>query len=305
MDADVVPGPGALGTMLAHFADEVVAAVAPRVRASPGPDAIAAYEADNSPLDMGTSPAIVHPGSRISYVPSAALAVRTTALQVAGGFDESLRFGEDVDLVWKLVDAGSLVRFEPAAIVEHRNRSSLGAFARQRFAYGSSAAELASRHGDKVSPLQLPVPVVAATVAALFGQWPMRLVAAIVAFNGASELAEQLDGKVDEPAVEAARLGAMTHGYALQGLAAAATRTWAPMFVLTRRTRRALALALVVPAMVDWLRTRPAVDPARHMALRALDHGAYCAGVWAGALRRRSIAALLPSVRFSFDDADR
>lgn len=305
LDADVVPAPGALGTMSAHFADEDVAAVAPRVRACAGSGVIAAYEADNSPLDMGTSPAIVHPGSRISYVPSAALAVRTTALQDAGGFDESLRFGEDVDLVWKLVDAGSLVRFDPAAVVEHRNRSSLGAFARQRFSYGSSAAELAARHGDKVSPLQLPMPVVGAVLAALFGRRPVRLAAGAVAFNGAAVLAEQLEGKVDEPAVEAARLAAMTHGYAVQGLAAAATRTWAPLLLPFRRSRRALGLALVVPALVDWMRTRPAVDPVRHLAMRALDHGAYCAGVWAGALRRRSIAALLPSVRFRFDEPDR
>ncbi len=310
LDADVAPAPGAVGVMLAHFVDRDVAVVAARVRAQPGLDAISHYEVDNSPLDMGPAPAIVRPGTRVSYVPSAALAVRAHVVAAARGFDEAMRYGEDVDLVWRLIAAGHLVRYEPAAVTEHRNRTGVAAFVRQRFGYGTSAAELAVRHGDSVAPLQLPMPVVGATLAAAFGRWPLRILAGAIAFNSAAELSERLQGKVDEPAVEAARLSALTHAYALRGLAAAATRAWAPLLLPFRSARRALAAALVVPALVDWVRHRgrhgsKALDPIRFVAIRAVDHGAYCAGVWAGALRRRSIAALLPGLRFSFDDADR
>ena len=48
--------------------------------------------------------------TKVSYVPTAALLVRRAALDsvTPGGgavFDPALRYGEDVDLVWRLHDA--------------------------------------------------------------------------------------------------------------------------------------------------------------------------------------------------------
>ena len=45
------------------------------------------------------------------------------------------------------------VRYEPAATVTHRNRGSWPALVRQRFAYGTSAAELDLRHPGAVAPV--------------------------------------------------------------------------------------------------------------------------------------------------------
>lgn len=297
LDADVVPGPGAVRTMLAHFADERLVAVAPRVRAAPDTSTIARYEAADSPLDMGPEPAVVFPGTRLSYVPSAALAVRLDAIEAAGGFDEALRYGEDVDLVWRLVDAGGLVRYDPVAVVEHRCRGSLRAFARQRFSYGSSAAELAERHRDDVAPLQLPAPIVASTVGLLLGGTRLRALGLLGAAGSTLRLRRTFGSRVEAPEREAVRLTVLMHGYALRGLVSATTRTWAPMFMLAKRSRRLLFAALVVPALLDWLRRRPAIDPLTHVGMRAIDHGSYCVGVWSGVLHRRSIAALLPSMR--------
>jgi len=297
VDADVVPQADAVRTMLGHFADPSVAAVAPRVQAEAGLDMFSAYEQHDSPLDMGTDAAIVFPGTRLSYVPSAMLAVRFDVLQDAGGLDEAMRYGEDVDMVWRMIHDGHLVRFEPRAVAHHRNRTSFESFARQRFTYGSSAASLAARHGDKVAPLQLPALTAASTVAMIFGRHYVRFAGLTAAVGSALSLARKLDGKVDESHQEALRLVATTHGYATQGLAAAATRSWAPLLLLTSRSRRALAAALIIPALVDWVRTRPANDPLTHTALRVVDHGSYCAGVWAGVVRSRSIAALLPRIR--------
>jgi mycofactocin system glycosyltransferase len=299
VDADVESRAGAVQRILGHFDDPGVAVVAPRVRARAGRSPLAAYESHNSPLDMGGDAAIVYPGTRISYVPSAMLAVRTEVLEQAGGFDEAMRYGEDVDMVWRIIHDGHLVRYEPGAVVEHRNRLSLAAFARQRFSYGSSAASLASRHGDKVSPLQLPVATVTTTLALLFGGRGLRSVGALAAVAGVIPLARKLTGKVDAPNEEALRLTAMTHKYAVNGLAVAATRSWGPLLLFSRRTRSALAAALIVPALVDWICARPALDPITHTAMRAIDHGSYCAGVWSGVLGSRSVAALLPSIRIS------
>ena len=72
------------------------------------------YERSNSPLDLGPEPARIRAGTRVSYVPAAAIVCRVDALREIGGFDESLRFGEDVDLVWRLDEAGWRCRYEPA-----------------------------------------------------------------------------------------------------------------------------------------------------------------------------------------------
>ena len=45
---------------------------------------------------------------------------------LASGFDADLRVGEDVDLVWRLVDAGWSVRYQPSVTVFHREPPVLG-----------------------------------------------------------------------------------------------------------------------------------------------------------------------------------
>ena len=58
------------------------------------------------------------------------------------GFDEALRFGEDVDLVWRLIRLGWRVRYQPAATVAHPARDDLRGLAAAALRYGRSAAPL-------------------------------------------------------------------------------------------------------------------------------------------------------------------
>lgn len=296
VDADVCPVSGAISLLLAHFGEDSVAAVAPRVTARPGTDSVAHYEAANSPLDMGAEPAVVAAGSPVSYVPTATLAIRPAVLEKLSGFAD-MRFGEDVDLIWRLLDAHQIVRYEPRAVVYHRNRVSVKEFARQRFGYGSAAAPLATNHRTKVAPLQMPLDLVATTLAALLGGPVLRAGSLGAAAFQTKRLADKLEVLADGAPVEAARLRVRGHGYAVSGLATAATRAWMPVLMFTPRLRRALAAAVVVPALWQWIGRRPATNPASHVAMRAIDHASYCAGVWAGAWRERSLAALLPDVR--------
>ena len=146
VDTDVRLQPGWLDLLLPHFADRRVGLVAPRVASAPGAGPVAGYERGNSPLDLGPEPGRIAPGTRLSYVPAAAIVVRTDALRAIGGFDRSLRFGEDVDAVWRLIEAGWRCRYEPAVVVHHRPRGSWRGLIAQRISYGSSAAPLAKRH---------------------------------------------------------------------------------------------------------------------------------------------------------------
>ena len=145
LDADVTTVDRAwFEALLWHFDDPRVAMVAPRVRGE-----------DRSPLDLGDEPGRIRAGTRVSYVPGAALVLRVDAFDAIGGFDESLRFGEDVDLVWRLDEAGWHCRYDPSVTVWHEPRDTWRARLRQHASYGTSAAPLALRHPRALSPLHV------------------------------------------------------------------------------------------------------------------------------------------------------
>jgi mycofactocin system glycosyltransferase len=300
IDADCVPVGDWLGTLLAHFADPAVGAVAPRiVSPAAGAGALGAYESVRSSLDLGDRSAAVRPGSRVPYVPTACLAVRRRALEEAGGFDESLRFGEDVDLVWRLHDAGWSVRFEPSASVQHPPRPDMRAWLRQRFDYGRSAAPLAARHGGDVAPLAVSPWSVGAWTLVMAGE---PLAGAAVVAATAAVLARRARGDEDAGA-ELARLAVRGNMLAGLRIAEAVRRAWLPFLLLAiallppGRSRRRVALfagAAFAAPVADWVAERPPVGPAKWLALRAADDLAYQAGLWAGALAERSLEALMP-----------
>ncbi len=137
----------ALATWCAQT-DAIVAA-GPRILSPPSAGSLGRYEASHSALDVGrdiTSPQIVGPGRRVGYLPTAALAVRRRALEVVGGLDPRFRYGEDVDLIWRLDRIGSVV-LDPALSVTHAARATIIEFMVQRFHYGASAGWLAAKHG--------------------------------------------------------------------------------------------------------------------------------------------------------------
>lgn len=299
IDADVVANPDAVALLVAHlYADPGLGIVAPRVAPRSASGSLYAYEAHNSPLDMGVEPALVAPKTRVSYVPSAALAVRLDVLVALDGFDERLRLGEDVDFVWRAIEAGWTVRYDARAIVEHRSRTTLQAMMRQRYLYGTSSSRLETRHNNYVFPVEL-----SATQLAIWGAWLIggpvgQVLSAAGVAASVSHLSGKLEPSVDEPTPLAARLIADSHRFGLFWLANATTRAWAPLALFTRPTRRLYALALVVPAVIDWWPARRTIDPIRFIGYRAADHGAYCAGLWTGAWRERSARALLPRLRW-------
>lgn len=307
VDAGCILPDGWTGALLGHFADPGLAAAAPRVRSRPGPGAppgVVIYERAHSPLDLGPAPAPVRPGGSVPYVPSAVLAVRAAALVTAAGFDEDLRFGEDVDLVWRLAGAGWRVRYDPSVEASHPVRSSWARWLRQRFDYGRSAAPLAARHGRALSPLAVS-PWSAAVWAFLAAGRPAPAVA--LAVGSAAALGRRA-GTDRETATELFRLAWTGHARAAGPLAAALRRAWLPPGLAgaaavgrwgdrraSMATGSALAAALLAGGLADWRARRPATGPLRWTAWGLADDLAYQAGVWSGVLRARSAAALLPS----------
>ncbi|MET0460265.1 MAG: mycofactocin biosynthesis glycosyltransferase MftF [Ilumatobacteraceae bacterium] len=279
VDTDVRLEPGWIDRLLPHFTDDRVGLVAPRVASAPGAGPLAGYEQGHSPLDLGPQPGRIAPGTRLSYVPAAALVVRTDALRAIGGFDRQLRLGEDVDAVWRLVEAGWRCRYEPAAVVHHRPRSSWRGLVAQRIAYGSSAAALAKRHRGALAPVRMSGWSAGAWGLAAAGHPAAGLA---VAAGTAAALVRKLPGV---PARESMRLAGLGHLYAGRLLADAARRTWWPLLVggavVSPRVRRLAALS-VVPALLGG------------GLPRLVDDLAYGAGVWKGVFAEREPGPITP-----------
>ena len=295
IDSDCVPCDGWLSPLLGYFDDPLVAAVAPRIVAlsTVRATALGRYQASRPSLDMGTAAGLVRPLSRIPYVPSATIVIRR---EMAGErlFDPDLRGGEDVDLVWRLHEAGWDVRYEPRSTVAHEGPTSFGPWTRRRAFYGTTAGPLARRHPHSLVPV-----TTSAWSAAVWGLTLARrpLLALTVMATSVVILARRLQGLVDEPGKVAVTIAgggtARSSIPALQGI----VRAWAPAFVLgllLPRTRRASALALLVPGLHEWWATGADLDPVRFAALHVVDDVAYGTGVWAGSVTARTMRPLLP-----------
>lgn len=297
VDADARPEAGWLMPLLGHLAEETVALVAPRVRGAGGSSWLARFETWRSPLDLGPQPARVRAGSRVSYVPAAALVVRLDAFRAIGGFDPALRFGEDVDLVWRLDQAGHRCRYEPDAVVRHDTRPTLRRWLRQRFDYGTSAAPLEQRHPGALAPIRVSGWSALAWGVAAAASVPLGVV---IGAGTTAALAPKLR-PMQHPWSEALRLGGLGNLYAGRILASAVTRSWWPVTLLlalvSRRARRVAVLCALGPALLDWNADRPGIDPGRAVVLRLFDDLAYGAGVWVGCWRHRSARALRPDLR--------
>jgi mycofactocin system glycosyltransferase len=303
LDSDCVPEPDWLEAMLAHLADPMVVAVAPRIRplvgrsASAGSRATARerYTAARSPLDLGPFPGGVGPGRRIAYVPTAALAVRRTSVP-GRCFDESLRYGEDVDFVWRLGREGT-VRYAPEAVVRHREPSSWAGLLSRRGHYGGSAGPLAKRHSSALCPITVrPLPALAASLA-LAGCFRGAALTTLVA---GALLSRRLSA-LEVPPTEGFRITARSVTGTAEAISRTAVSLAAPALIGagalggSRTRRRVLALLATAP-LLEWSRRRPRLDPLRWTAAWLADEIAYGAGVWAGCLRERSVAPLLPRI---------
>jgi GT2 family glycosyltransferase len=77
------------------------------------------------------------------HIPGCNMAFRKEALERVGGFDPRFRVaGDDVDLCWRIQDAGGTLGFSPAALVWHRARRSVSAYLSQQAGYGRAEALL-------------------------------------------------------------------------------------------------------------------------------------------------------------------
>jgi hypothetical protein len=88
------------------------------------------------------------------HIPGCNMAFRRSRLEEIGGFDNQFRVaGDDVDICWRLRDAGWTLGFSPGAMVWHRPRGSIRRFLRQQFEYGKAEALLERKWPERYNRL--------------------------------------------------------------------------------------------------------------------------------------------------------
>jgi mycofactocin glycosyltransferase len=309
LDSDCVAEPGWLEALLPELADPEVAAVGGRIAAASERTWLERYEAVRSPLDLGAVRAAAGPGRAVPYLVTANLVVRRTDFEAAGGLDEGLRWGEDVDLCWRLHRAGRRLVYQPAGQVRHRHRGGIRAFAATRASYARSEADLLARHPEGERWLALSAggaALVLGGLGALFGR-PRLLAAGALALAVETAAAAGRLAPLGVPRRRAAEALLRGQASALYWVARQVTRYNGWVLVVAALSQRrargrllgALAAVWAAPAIADWRRLSPGQSMPAFLAAQLLDDTAYQYGLLHGCWQAGTLLPLRARLRLT------
>ncbi|HUF46496.1 MAG TPA: glycosyltransferase [Vicinamibacterales bacterium] len=209
IDQDVVIEPGWVTRMVAALDEPTVGAVQGRYMTAPG----AGYFARVMGLDLAHRYAAIA-GRATDHVCTGNTMYRTAALHQVGLFDESLGYGADNDLSYRLQQAGYRLAFCRTARSVHHWRDSLSGYLRQQYGFGYGRLDVVQRHpsritGDRVSPWLMMLHPAALTLAlALLAVAGLAALAGEPAATPAALAAVLLSGLTVERAVAGTRAAA-------------------------------------------------------------------------------------------------
>ena len=88
------------------------------------------------------------------HIPGCNMAFWRDALEAIGGFDPRFRIaGDDVDVCWRLQDAGHTIGFSPSAVVWHHRRDSVFTYVKQQYLYGKAEGLLHQKWPERYNRL--------------------------------------------------------------------------------------------------------------------------------------------------------
>ena len=139
-DADIVVEAGWLTALVAPLDDPVVGVVGGPILSRIGGNRIERFGE------------VIHDQRRAieteqrPYVISANWASRREVLSTVGHFDEALLRGQDVDLAWRIVQAGYRLVYAPDAIVRHLNERTIWGLVHEGDVHGLHGVRLSRNH---------------------------------------------------------------------------------------------------------------------------------------------------------------
>jgi len=299
IDSDCTASSGWLAELVPLFRDLKTAAVGGRVDGMCSASCVDRYEAVMSSLSLGSRERFGNSGDDTFYLPSCNLLVRRLVFLSVGGFEESMQVGEDVDLTWRLRDAGWTIAYLPAGNIRHEHRSTLRSFMSRRFDYGTSEGMLQKLHPRRrkkfVLPPLLGAVLALALLAVVCGWWLVPAACALLAADAACYRVRIARRGVPLGFRQlcAGRLRALGglsyylsyHLIRYYALALCAVSLLLPVFWVVP------ALLLLVTAGVDHRIRKPRLSFPRFAGIYCLEQVAYGAGVFWGCLRGRGFAS--------------
>jgi O-antigen biosynthesis protein len=136
LDDDAYPDPDWLHYLAASLGDHGGVG-GPNIPPEDGLVAECVAAAPGGPIHVLTS------DREAEHVPGCNMAFRKDALERIGGFDERFQVaGDDVDVCWRLQEAGWTLGFSAGAVVMHRRRDSVRRYLKQQLGYGKAEALL-------------------------------------------------------------------------------------------------------------------------------------------------------------------
>ena len=160
VDADTVPAAEWLREMLRPFDDPAVVAVKGRYKTTQRA-ALARF----TQLEFEWKYARLAQARHVDYVDTGTAAFRRAPLVEAGGFDESLRTSEDVELAYRLAAGGGRIVFNPGAVVLHRHTESLAPYFVKKLRGALTRTLVYRRHPQKAKGDAYTPPLMGAQIA--------------------------------------------------------------------------------------------------------------------------------------------
>jgi len=178
IDQDVIVHPGWLNRLLTELRDERIAAAQACYIATEGRSIWSRVMS----LDLTQRYSEIQNAGDVDHVCTGNTAYRASALAEVGLLDETLGYGYDNDLSYRLLNAGYRLAICPEATSTHEWRDGFVGYLRQQYGFGYGRLDLVAKHrhkiaGDDVSRLQmmLHAPVMAGATVGLGVAWILAL----------------------------------------------------------------------------------------------------------------------------------
>ncbi len=304
IDSDCTASENWLDELIPAFGNPDTAAVGGLVDGMCRNSAVDRYESVMSSLSLGNRERSGSSGDDTFYLPSCNLLVRRQDFTAAGGFKDEMHVGEDVDLTWRLRDAGRAITYLPLGRVFHEHRSSVRSFMSRRFDYGTSEGILQRLHPQRRKRMVVP-PLLAlllgiAAVTPLFGWWSLATLFTVLMVDSClvSRRLSRHGLSIPLRSVAAGRIRALgslayyvsfhaVRYYSIPAIVAALFIPWLWLPYLT---------AVLCAARVDFHLKKPPLSFIVFTAIYLLEHLSYGSGVFSGCVSRRCFSSYRVSI---------
>jgi mycofactocin system glycosyltransferase len=170
-DSDCVVSPNWLIILSRCFIDPQVALVGGGVYTNRFETLLDYYEEYRSPLFKGNKILPMEKNGEVPFVPTCNLLVRKKVFEKIGGFNEVLHVGEDVDLIWRILNEGYKGWYVPEGCIWHHHRNKFLPFLKRRAQYAASESILSKRHNSLNKALHFPFWHIPLLAGLLFAFW--------------------------------------------------------------------------------------------------------------------------------------